>query len=159
MVEALSIRPHAEQFERFAALDKEFALWNSADVENEIPFSEQAIKDPEAAAKSIGESMAMALRTNAWQRRHTDDRARLRRDSLIVGLALAAFRARHGTFPAELTELAPEILPSVPVDAFSEAAFTYRRPSADRATIISLGANQVDDAGSTYNDDLIIELQ
>lgn len=159
MVAALAIRPHAEQYARFAELDEEYARWQASDADSLATFAQLAQSDPVAAARSIGESMAMALRTNAYQRRHTDDRARLRRDAAILSLALRVYQTRHGALPESLAELTPDILPEVPLDAFSDAPFDYQRRSPDSAVIVSLGANQLNDAGSRYNDDLVIELK
>jgi hypothetical protein len=159
MVQLLSIRPHAELFEQIAISNAEFEKWSAADTEDAPGFAELVKKDPEAAARSVGESIAMALRTNPWQRRHTDDRARMRHEIVTVCLALVAYKARHGEFPEELAALAPEIIPEVPVDVHSEKAFDYQRRAPEHVVIVSLGSNQVNDAGAIYNDDLIVELK
>jgi hypothetical protein len=158
MVKLLSIRPRTELFEQIAVSNEEYEQWNAADTEEEPKFAELATKDPEAAARSIGESTAMALRTNPWQRRHTDERAWLRHDIVTVGLALTAHKARHGEYPTELSALAPAIVPEVPIDRHSEQPFNYDRRTPTDVVLTSLGANQLNDAGAIYNDDLIVEL-
>jgi len=162
MVELLKIRPHAELFAQIELSNAEFEKWNAGNVgeaDGDTGFAKLAREQPEAAAQMIGEATAMALRTNPWQRRHTDDRAQLRRNIVTVGLALVAYRTRHGEYPAELTALAPEIVPEVPVDVHSEQAFTYERRAPDHIVLTTLGANQVNDAGAIYNDDMIVEMK
>lgn len=158
MVKLLSTRPRAELFEQIAISNEEFEKWNAGDADEEPKFAELATKDPESAARSIGEATAMALRTNPWQRRHTDERARMRHDIVTVGLALVAYRARHGEYPEDLGGIAPEIIAEVPVDVHSEKPFEYQRRTPGDVVLISLGSNQLNDAGAIFNDDLIVEL-
>jgi hypothetical protein len=161
IVKLLSIRPRPDFFAAVDVSNAEFEKWATGEAEQdqEISFAEIARQDPEAAARQIGESIAMALRGNPWQRRHTDDRARLRRDAVTILLALVAYHARHETYPAQLAELAPEIVSEVPSDVHSEQPFVYERRSQDNVVLTSLGANQQNDAGAIYNDDLIVELK
>ena len=159
MVHALGIRSHAEQYPEFKKLDDEFTEWNSSEEESAVPFAVLAAANPKGAAESVGLSMAMALRTNPWQRRHTDDRAQHRRDAAQIGLALVAYRGAHGEYPAELTDLAPDFLDEVPNDAFSDAPFIYEQRTPEHAVLTSFGANQRDDAGALLNDDLIVEFK
>lgn len=158
VVRVLSMRDRDAQDAELRRLYEEYQQWLRGGAD-EPSFSELVAADPEAAARSVGETMAMSLRTNVVQRRHTDDRARHRRDIISVGLALLVFRGREGAFPEELSQLAPGILPEVPDDVFARAPFVYRRLAPDHAQLISWGLNQVDDAGQEYNDDWIIELR
>jgi hypothetical protein len=50
-----------------------------------------------------------------------------RRDVARLGLALYAYRARNGRFPAELNELAPEFIAAVPLNPFDGKPMTLRR--------------------------------
>lgn len=162
MVQLLAIRPHQEQFAQIAISNEEFEKWRAADASEsagDVSFADLAQKNPEDAAEMVGESMAMALRTNPWQRRHTDDRGRMRRNSVIVCLALSAYKSRHAKYPAALAELAPEIVSVAPVDPHSEQPFAYERRADDHVVLTSLGPNQISDAGAIYNDDLTIELK
>ena len=159
MVRALGKESHAELAAELRVLDAEFAAWHLGEQQAPVPFAEFAAADPEAAARSIGHSMAMALRTNGWQRRHTDDRAQHRRDVAHIGLALIIYRGEHGAFPEELSALAPELLDHVPLDVFSDEPWMYDRRSPEHAVLISYGANQTNDHGALLNDDVIVELR
>jgi hypothetical protein len=158
-LQILSIRSHAEQNAKVAELLEERARWEEADSKSDQSFSQLAKADPQAAAKSVGQATAMALQTNVVQRRHTDDRARMRRDSILLSLALLAWRGQHGKFPESTAVLVPDLLPEVPLDSFSEKPFDYQRRADNHVVLYSLGANQANDAGALYNDDLIIELR
>jgi hypothetical protein len=63
-----------------------------------------------------------------------------------TGLALRAFKERHGTYPAGLGELAPEVLKEVPKDPWSGAAYRYRR-EGEGFVLYSVGMDFVDDGG------------
>lgn len=160
VVQILAIGPHAEQDARIAEILKESTKYDEEEEgDNQATFAQLAEKDPPAAAKLVGQAMAMALLSNCTQRRHSDDRARMRRDSVIVSLALLVYRGRHGDYPESLAALVPEELAEVPVDAFSEQPLDYKRRAPQHAVLLSWGANRVNDAGALYNDDVIIELK
>ncbi len=69
-----------------------------------------------------------------------------------LSLALAGYRARHGKYPAELKDLAPEWLAKIPLDGFSDAAFHYQ-PRDDGYLLYSIGANGNDDGGASADKD------
>jgi len=65
---------------------------------------------------------------------------------LICELALAQYAADHGAPPAQLAELAPNYLPKVPDDPFSELPMVYRTEPAGYV-LYSVGQNGADDGG------------
>ncbi len=80
-----------------------------------------------------------------------------------VTLALELWRAAHKEYPADLSVLAPGLLPAVPADPFSGQPFRYRRVKAGYA-LYSLGADLDDDGGNrekkrgkTVDGDIVIE--
>lgn len=75
-----------------------------------------------------------------------EDRAEAQFRLAIVSLALAAYRADHGSFPETLAELCPKYLADLPRDVFGDAPFRYRR-SAGEALLYSVGPNGCDDGG------------
>ncbi len=158
-VAALKIESHAEQLKKFAELDTAEAKWREKDEELSRQFPEELRKDAKAASLWIGETMAMSLKPNCYQRRHSDDRQQSRRDVLHVALALWVARTDLGKYPEQLADLAPKFLPSVPVDAFSEKPLIYERRSDQVILFGTLGPNQQNDAGSRYNDDTLITLE
>jgi hypothetical protein len=78
---------------------------------------------------------------------------------IVVGLGVAAYRGDHGELPESLSDLAPDYLKTVPTDAHSDQPFLYVRENPQLARITSWGANHVDDAGGSHNDDQILELR
>ena len=74
-----------------------------------------------------------------------------KRRLMLVGVALKRFQSRHGHYPAQLTELAPEILTSGPLDFMNGQPFHYQ-PDADGSyQFYSVGFDQVDDGGKTMD--------
>jgi len=66
-----------------------------------------------------------------------------------LGLALAAFRAEHGRFPARLDDLRPQYFTAVPGDLYSGNALRYR-VEPDGYLLYSVGANGRDDGGADF---------
>lgn len=66
--------------------------------------------------------------------------------TLLIDLALAEYRSKHGAYPKDLAALAPEVLKEVPIDPFSEAPLVYRLTDKGY-TLYSVGRNGVDDGG------------
>jgi hypothetical protein len=71
---------------------------------------------------------------------------------LQVALALAAYRAETGRYPANLKELAPKYIDKVPGDLFSGTALVYL-PTETGYRLYSVGANGTDDGGRSYDDE------
>lgn len=68
-----------------------------------------------------------------------------------LAVALAIHQAQHDKYPESLDELAPKILAELPIGAFSEKPFRYRRlvdKNKEGYLLYSLGVNGVDDGGS-----------
>jgi hypothetical protein len=63
-----------------------------------------------------------------------------------IGLAIAAYRAEHGTLPADLESITTDLLPQVPEDPFTGKPFIYR---PDHGLLYGLGPNRQDDRGRT----------
>lgn len=74
------------------------------------------------------------------------DIARMQNHLTRVALALAAFKADHGSYPAALDELSPQYLSAIPVDLFSEKPIIYSR-TAEGYSMRSVGPNMTDDQG------------
>ncbi len=81
--------------------------------------------------------------------------ARMQTHLARVALALAAFRAERGAYPASLAELSPAYLPDVPADAFVEKPLAYAR-TADGYALYSAGPNMTDDGGA--GDDVAVRV-
>jgi hypothetical protein len=68
-----------------------------------------------------------------------------------LGFLLAAYRAENGKYPAELTDLTPKYIASVPLDPFSGRRLIYKR-QAGGYVLYSVGVNGKDDGGLGYDD-------
>jgi len=69
-----------------------------------------------------------------------------RRDAARLGLALYAYRARNGKFPANLDELAPEFIESVPLNPFDGEPMKMQRTERGM-TVYSVGPLKPNPAG------------
>ena len=88
------------------------------------------------------------------------DRAAMARDLTRVSLALAAFKAEKGCFPASLADLSPAYLKELPKDVFSGKDLIYK-PAVDGHgyVLYSVGENGVDDGGkdrAAGGDDMVV---
>ncbi|QDU95295.1 hypothetical protein [Lignipirellula cremea] len=71
-----------------------------------------------------------------------------------AGIALERFRQQTGAFPQTLAELAPDWLPTVPLDPFDGQSLRYHPPAneTDYATVFSVGENIKDDGANPSDD-------
>ena len=74
-------------------------------------------------------------------------RAEAARRIVVTAIALKRFQLRHGEFPASLSELTPDLLPSVPVDPVDGKPLRYRLNADGTYTLYSVGEDGVDDGG------------
>ncbi len=80
-----------------------------------------------------------------------EDRGAMQFDLDRLAFALAAYHADHGTYPAQLADLAPKYAADVPKDIFSAAELHYR-PEGGGYLLYSVGANGKDDGGKGVAD-------
>jgi hypothetical protein len=80
-----------------------------------------------------------------------DDRTAMRFEIVKLGLALAAYHADHGSFPAKLTELAPQYVASVPKDVFNNDELKFTR-QGDGYLLYSVGPNGIDEGGKEFDE-------
>ena len=69
-----------------------------------------------------------------------------------LGLALRIHQLENGAYPATLAELAPGVLPEIPLDPCSGSEFIYQ-PSEGGFLLYSLGMNLTDDEARGHDDD------
>jgi hypothetical protein len=81
-----------------------------------------------------------------------NDRIEQTQANLQVALALAAYRADTGRYPARLKELTPKYIAVVPGDLFSGKPLIYR-PTGSGYLFYSVGVNGIDEGGQSYDDD------
>lgn len=64
-----------------------------------------------------------------------------------LGSALERYRLARGKFPAQLSELVPEFMPSVPNDVMNGQPYRYRLSEAGGYVLYSVASNLTDDEG------------
>jgi hypothetical protein len=82
---------------------------------------------------------------------NAEDRAVTSEGMTQVVFALAAYRADHGSYPADLAALVPKYLPAVPEDLFSGGPIRYKREDTGYI-VYSVGINRKDDGGRTFGE-------
>lgn len=110
-------------------------------------------KSDEQTGKAIGLLLASSILSPAEKLLDAQDRFEQTHRNLRVAFALAAFNQDRGRYPTKLTDLMPNLLPSIPNDVFSGQALVYR-PSPHGFLLYSVGVNGKDDNGKTYGDEL-----
>ena len=89
------------------------------------------------------------------------DRAVMKRRLAVVALALAAYRAEKGEYPAGLAALRPACLKKIPNDLFTEKPLKYSR--VGKAFLLySVGENMADDGGkdrAAGADDIVVRVK
>jgi hypothetical protein len=119
-----------------------------------------AVLSRDRASEKVGQVVISLLLPSINAMLHSDGRLQTNADLLRVGLALARFKAKTGDYPSALAELAPDFLATVPADSFAGTAFVYKK-TADGYLLYSIGNNQVDEGGRSYDqhcDDLSIKI-
>lgn len=69
------------------------------------------------------------------------------RSLAVTAIALQRYRLRHGQFPAGLSALTPEILPSVPLDPVDHKPLRYHLDPDATFLLYSIGPDGVDNGG------------
>jgi hypothetical protein len=105
---------------------------------------------------SRGEAMGnilVSLLLPAFEKvQDSSDRAEQIQNNTQVAFALAAYRADHKRYPANLNELASKYITKVPGDLFSGKALIYRTID-DGYLLYSVGVNELDEDGHWTDDD------
>ncbi len=105
----------------------------------------------EAHSQRLGEIFVALLLPAISACADAEDRAAMQFDLVRLAFALAAYRADHGAYPAKLASLAPQYVPEVPRDIFSQRELHYTQ-QAQGYLLYSVGANGKDDGAKGYED-------
>ena len=110
----------------------------------------------------MGRMLATRMLPNLKPDLVVEDRARMRVDLVLLGLALAADHADNGAYPETLAALTPRYCRAVPGDRFTTKPLSYRREDNGYA-LYSAGDNGLDDGGRASNaqppgDDIVISI-
>jgi hypothetical protein len=96
----------------------------------------------ESAGQSLGKDLSLASKAGEDFGLYHVATMRL----LICELALQVFRAEHDREAERLEDLVPDLLPTVPLDPFTDQPLVYQ-PTADGPLLYSLGSDRRDDGG------------
>jgi hypothetical protein len=67
---------------------------------------------------------------------------------VLTAIALKGFQLKQGHYPAQLSELVPEFMTTVPMDPMDGKPLRYRRNADGTYLLYSVGENGVDDGGN-----------
>jgi hypothetical protein len=116
-----------------------------------------AVPPPPVRPKRSGSSALDMLRTRQRILQHTGSgqtlleravEAESRRRVLVTAIALERYRVRHGSLPKSLAELAPDLVPAVPVDFIDGQPLRYQPQSDGHFVLYSVGLDGRDDGGT-----------
>lgn len=88
---------------------------------------------------------------DGWQGHPGGEFATLHRDATLVAFALTIHHRRHHAWPTDLEQLAPSLLPSVPLDRFDGKPLKYKVIEGV-PLLYSVGKNRTDERGSPAKD-------
>jgi len=77
------------------------------------------------------------------------------REGIYILTALKLYKLRHGSYPETLDKLAPEIIPAVPLNPFSDKPFIYRVDKDGELFLYSVGVDLQDDNADPKKDVVI----
>jgi hypothetical protein len=107
---------------------------------------------PAERGQVLGELLIKMLMPNFAGIRSSPDRNEQYQTNLFAVLALAQFHCDHGSYPKDLSELAPKYLKTVPIDIYSGKPLIYK--ATDKGYLLySVGQNGNDDGGHGPDDD------
>jgi hypothetical protein len=117
-----------------------------------LPGTLAQSKTPAECGAKTGKLLVFLLLPALNASCEAEDRGHARERLEQIGLALVAYRADHGTYPASLDALAPKYIAHVPPDPCAEQPFRYH-PQSDGFLLYSVGPNGADDKGRDYQSD------
>jgi hypothetical protein len=121
-------------------------------VENTASLDKSMLADPHRAfSERLGQVLLIMFGPQLTRDIEFADRVAMRFDLNKLAFALVAYRADHGSYPEKLANLVPEYAAELPKDVFDDADLRYRREGAG-FVLYSIGINQRDDGGKTYED-------
>jgi hypothetical protein len=133
----------------FKAIEDEIKQLKSA--VRQMGVLERAAMGKAERGAMIGNVLVSLLLPAYWKVQDAADRSEQTERNLRVALALAAYRADAGRYPARLEELVPKYLPAVPGDLFAGGPLVYR-PAGDGYLLYSIGINGLDEDGRSVDD-------
>lgn len=151
-------------FDRLAAVGKEpthaLRMKASAQIEKDAEELHKKTSGMFSAFAPIEDNLISILIPTSGRAFQTQTRIAMDRELTQIALAMRAYQARNGKYPASLAELSPKYLKTIPTDRFTEKPLVYRLEGAGYV-IYSLGPNGRDDGGVDTNkgDDVVIRAE
>lgn len=99
---------------------------------------------------NIGEVLIVLLMPAIRQVSVAETRAEARMTVTRAAFAAELYRLDNGQYPESLDQLVPKSLEAVPSDPFTGKPLVYRRDEAAGFVVYSLGPNETDDDGRSY---------
>jgi hypothetical protein len=118
----------------------------------EMSFVERKCAGNGRRGELIGHLLLAMMVPSVDKYQNAMERATQNQLNLQVAVALAAYRADDGRYPARLDDLAPKYLPKVPDDIFSGKPLIYKLAD-DGYLLYSVGVNGLDEEGRWTDDD------
>jgi hypothetical protein len=148
-----------EAFSKPTRAERDAAL---AKIDQDVRENVQKFKDPRyflgdmvsssprrAAGREMGRMFVALLLPAITAVAKAEDRAGVNGSMGRVALALGAYRADHGAYPAELAQLCPKYLAAVPEDFFAKGPLHFKR-TTEGYVLWSVGINGKDEGGFGY---------
>lgn len=79
------------------------------------------------------------------------DKTAMKRDATLAAIAMILHHRRHGAWPQSLDELAPQLLPQVPLDRYDGQPLRYTVRDGS-PVLYSIGMNRIDNGGMSQQD-------
>lgn len=160
-VAAMQIDSYARQKEEIAKINAELSqLAQKFQQQSLLKTFAFALLDRETRSEYVGEMLVALLLPATGQAANAERRIEQRYENLRVAIALARYHSRNSQYPEDLNQLIPEQLHSLPEDLFAEAPLKYLKTETGYI-LYSIGINQVDDGGKSYDerkDDLVVKV-
>jgi len=141
----------AARLPNYAARQREFAKIDTEVAQLTSNFGPAtflaAVLSPSARGDAIAAVMAGLFLPALNAAMAAEDRANTTLDLTRLTAALAVYRAEHGAYPNQLSDLVPDVLPKLPLDLYNAKPFIYKRTD-DGYLLYSAGENGQDDRGS-----------
>jgi hypothetical protein len=162
LVEAWRKPTREERVQAIAAIDADIRV-RTAKFRTDLW---RAILNPrQVLTQSASDVMIGVMMPALLQVGNAVDNAHVRFDLIRLGFALAAYRADRGAYPATLADLAPKYIGQIPPDLYAAGDLHYQI-SANGYVLYSIGMNQRDDEGQTFEehddgvdaDDLVVRV-
>ncbi|MEM7558540.1 MAG: hypothetical protein AAF394_05410 [Planctomycetota bacterium] len=136
----------------FAAMEKDLAGL-LVEIGSLQEFNELLRKErtPKAMGQTLGKLLVGLLSPALDAASRAEERSIAKKDVLLLGFALSCYQRDHGSSAKSLTDLVPDYVGEIPLDACSGKKLKYL-VTEDSAKVYSVAFNGRDDRGLSYRD-------